>query len=66
MHTRLEAGAKIYLLVYNANGQIVYHEIHIDQDELRIDLQNLTPGVYHLAIIENNTKNMNAVKIIKL
>jgi len=61
----LKVGIKINFLIYNANGQIVYQKKQINQDELSIDLKNFIPGIYHLAIIENETKNLNAVKVIK-
>ena len=65
VHTGLKVGVKINVRVYNANGQIVYQKAQVNQKELQINLQKLTPGIYHLAIIAKSTKTMNAVKIIK-
>jgi len=65
LNTGLEAGVKIKLLVYNSNGQVVFQTIQANQDELRINFSNLTPGTYHLAVIEEGTEKINAVKIIK-
>lgn len=61
----LSVGVAIELLVYNVNGQVVYQTTRFNQNEFRINLNNLSPGIYHLAIIENETKALNAVKIIK-
>lgn len=65
LNTGLKAGVKINLLVYNSNGQVVYQTMQANQEELRINFSNLTSGTYHLAIIEEETEKINAVKIIK-
>ena len=65
VQTGLASGVEIKLLVYNSNGQVVYQTTQLTQSEFRINLNNLSPGIYHLAIIENETKALNAVKIIK-
>lgn len=65
LNTGLKNGVKIKLLVYNSNGQVVYQTIQANQDELRINFSNLTPGTYHLAVIEEETEKINSVKIIK-
>jgi len=65
LKTGLKAGVKINLLIYNSNGQVVYQKTQANQDELRMNLSNLAPGTYHLAVIEEETETINAVKIIK-
>ncbi|HPX76031.1 MAG TPA: T9SS type A sorting domain-containing protein, partial [Bacteroidales bacterium] len=65
LKTSLKTGVKINLLIYNSNGQIVYQKTQANQDELRMNLSNLAPGTYHLAVIEEETETINAVKIIK-
>ncbi len=65
INTGLKAGVKIKLLVYNSNGQVVYQKTQANQDELRMNLSNLVPGTYHLAVIEEETETINSVKIIK-
>ncbi|NCC88229.1 MAG: T9SS type A sorting domain-containing protein [Clostridia bacterium] len=65
VRTGFKTGVKINLFVYNANGQVVYQNSQLNQNEIKVDLHNLSQGIYHLAIIENETKTLNAVKIVK-
>ena len=65
VRTGIKEGVKINLLIYNINGQVVYKNELFNQKELSIDLNNFSQGIYYLAVIEQKTKNLRAVKIIK-
>ncbi len=65
LQTGLTDGARIDLVVYNENGQIVYQKAIINQTELSIDFKNMATGMYYISVVENESKTIKAIKIIK-
>lgn len=65
LQTGLTDGARIDLVVYNENGQIVYQKPIINQTELSIDFKNMATGMYYISVVENESKTIKAIKIIK-